>query len=340
MARGDRWWREDNGVLSYSCYWVNQTREWTWLRLMSRGGKRIAKRWGTRIMENSKGELTAAMVSLPCLHSDISRVGLELTSRWMWKFLFQLRRAWRRGSNKESIWKIRCMTRISDGYLYVFLLDFLQLDMRRETDDLVRSRWQVVGSILGSDLARGMSGVESQEVWRLTISWMTLIVSLIWRRTFCKTSGEKNLGGSRRPLISPGMANIWMSSLLPRTRFIGRRMWLSMTHIRSPSIKESFRAALRPSLALGKYDQRRANKVRKWVIMNGQRVREKEVKACNLILPVVNPTSKSIQWYMPRLPFLLGVVNPQLSRNMNIVARYSSAFCLPCPLYHETYRSS
>jgi hypothetical protein len=39
------------------------------LRLMSRGGKRIAKKWGTRIMENSKGELTAAMVSLPCLHS-------------------------------------------------------------------------------------------------------------------------------------------------------------------------------------------------------------------------------------------------------------------------------
>jgi hypothetical protein len=30
--------------------------------LMSRGGKRIAEKWGTRVMENEEGSLTAAMV--------------------------------------------------------------------------------------------------------------------------------------------------------------------------------------------------------------------------------------------------------------------------------------
>jgi hypothetical protein len=29
---------------------------------MSRGGKRIAEKWGTRVMENEEGSLTAAMV--------------------------------------------------------------------------------------------------------------------------------------------------------------------------------------------------------------------------------------------------------------------------------------
>lgn len=31
---------------------------------MGRGGKRISKKWGTKIMENKEGNLTAAMVSL------------------------------------------------------------------------------------------------------------------------------------------------------------------------------------------------------------------------------------------------------------------------------------
>jgi len=30
--------------------------------LMSRGGKRVAEKWGTRVMENEEGTLTAAMV--------------------------------------------------------------------------------------------------------------------------------------------------------------------------------------------------------------------------------------------------------------------------------------
>jgi len=30
--------------------------------LMSRGGKRIAEKWGTKVMENEEGNLTAAMV--------------------------------------------------------------------------------------------------------------------------------------------------------------------------------------------------------------------------------------------------------------------------------------
>jgi hypothetical protein len=29
---------------------------------MSRGGKRVAERWGTKVMENEEGTLTAAMV--------------------------------------------------------------------------------------------------------------------------------------------------------------------------------------------------------------------------------------------------------------------------------------
>jgi hypothetical protein len=30
---------------------------------MGRGGKRIAEKWGTKVMENEEGSLTAAMVS-------------------------------------------------------------------------------------------------------------------------------------------------------------------------------------------------------------------------------------------------------------------------------------
>lgn len=33
--------------------------------LMSRGGKRIAEKWGTKVMENEEGSLTAAMVRRP-----------------------------------------------------------------------------------------------------------------------------------------------------------------------------------------------------------------------------------------------------------------------------------